>query len=230
MKHPSSITVPVLIAALTLLVGVGSADGGEFVEISGRVDDSADKPVEGIKVSSFWVAEDGRWVTSKGGRTDAQGNFTLKEYVSTRGRSFMALDAKQEHGALATLDAESAAEPILLKLRPTTLVKGAFENTGLGDEIETTYVSFTVRPAGTLVAIYRGAPSLSLRLPRGDYEMRIGGVDCQRISKDITLTKDMPTFDLGRGTRLADDCVRDSLSNCLSDLTIRELLDPPEVD
>jgi hypothetical protein len=121
----------------------------------------------------------------------------MKEYVSSRARSLMVLDAKQEQGALATLDAETTANPIVLKLEPTTLVKAAFVSKGLGREIEKAYVSFTARPAGIAVAAHRGAPSLSLRLPPGDYSVRVSGVDCRRVNTRIKLTVGTGTLDLG---------------------------------
>ncbi|MDH3591522.1 MAG: hypothetical protein OER88_06570 [Planctomycetota bacterium] len=186
-----------VLVGFVLLLGLAVADGAEAVEFTGRVLDATGKPVAGIKVGTYWIAKDGRWVTHRGVRTDEQGNFTLKEYLSSRARSLMALDAKQEHGAVTTLDAKAVEKPLLLRLQPTTLVRAAFENTGLGYEIEKTHVSFTARPAMIAVATHMGAPSLSLRLPPGDYGLRIGGVDCKRMSKRITLTKDMRTVDLG---------------------------------
>ena len=88
-------------------------------------------------------------------------------------------------------------QPLVLKLRPTTLVRGAYTNKGFGYEIEKLYVSFTPRPTRMAVATHRGAPSFGLRLPPGDYLMAIGGVDCRRMSPSITVTGDIPVLDMG---------------------------------
>lgn len=181
--------------AFALLLGFATADGAEPDEITGQVLDAAGKPVEGVSVSPYWISEEGHWTTRTGTRTDADGKFSYKtQYASGR---LMTFDTTQEHGAVVKVDAEVAKQPLILTLRPTTLVRGAFTNKGLGYEIEQLFVSFTPQGTTMAVAAHRGAPSLSLRLPPGDYDLSIGGVDCQRMKKSITLPGDMPTFDLG---------------------------------
>jgi hypothetical protein len=92
--------------------------------------DAAGKPVQGVKVSPFWISEEGRWTTRTGTRTDAEGKFSYKtRYASGR---LLTFDATQEHGAVVKVDEEAAKKPLILTLRPTTLVRGAYTNKGLG--------------------------------------------------------------------------------------------------
>ncbi len=185
-----------LLIALFALVGQ-VAEGADPVEVTGQVLDAAGEPAPGIEVATYWIAKDGRLDARQGVRTDAEGNFALKVRLSSRARTLMALDESRDHGALATLDAESAAKPIALRLRRTTLVKGAFENKGLGHAIEKTYVSFTARPAMIAIASHVGESSYSLRLPPGEYRLMVGGVDCVRIVQRATVTRDMRAVDMG---------------------------------
>ena len=185
-----------LLAALVLLAGA-PAEAADPIEITGQLLDAEGKPAADIEVATYWIAKDGRWGARQGVRTDAEGNFSMKVRLSSRARSVMALDATQAHGAVATLSAESAEKPLELKLHPTTLVTGAFENKGLGYTIEKTYVSFSAHPARIAIASHMGAPTYSLRLPPGDYRLMVGGVDCERIRQRVTVTKDMRAVDMG---------------------------------
>ena len=172
-----------------------AADGAEPDEITGEVIDAESKPVTGVKVSPFWISEEGRWTTRTGTRTDAEGEFSFKtRYVSGR---LMTFDATQEHGAVVKVDEEAAKKPLILKLRPTTLVRSEYTNKGLGYPIEKLYVSFTPQWTRMAVASHRGAPAFGLRLPPGGYVMTVGGVDCRRMSQRINVTEDMPVLDLG---------------------------------
>jgi hypothetical protein len=197
MNHAARPIASVFITNLALLVSLPSAAGVELVEFTGRVVDAAGQPAAGLKVSPYWISDGDRWVTAKGARTDAEGRFTVRDYPTSRMRTLMVLDAKQENGAMAPMDTAARKTPILLELQPTTLVQAAFESTGLGREIENVYVAFTAKSATIAVATHRGAPSLSLRLPPGDYNAGIGGVDCQRLSKPVTIPAVQGTVDLG---------------------------------
>ena len=185
-----------LLSAL-LLLGASLAEGADPIEVTGRVLDAAGEPVANIEVATYWISKNGRWEAQRGVRTDAEGKFALKERLSARARSLMALDDGQVRGAIAKLDAESAEKPLELKLEATTRVTGAFENKGLGYEIEQTYVSFSAKPAMIAIASHVGSPSFGLRLPPGDYDLTISGVDCERIRKRVALTQDMRTVDMG---------------------------------
>jgi hypothetical protein len=195
MNQTSTLILPVLFTTLVFLVGQKPAGCAEPGDITGQVLDTAGKPVAGIKVSQSWIAEDGRWTTRTGTRTDAGGRFSYKTQYA--GGRLMTFDATQEHGAVVTFDAEGAGKPLILKLRPTTLVRGAFTNKGIGREIEKVYVSFKAQGTRMAVAAHRGAPSFVLRLPPGDYGLSVGGVDCQRMSRNITIPADKGAFDLG---------------------------------
>ena len=131
-RSPYAHATAVVILLLLGIVAGPPAKGADPIEITGQVLDAAGKPAAGLRVSSGWISEEGRWMTRKGTRTDAEGNFSFQTRLSSRARSLMAFDATQEHGAVVTLDAEAAEKPIVLKLRPTTLVRAAFASTGLG--------------------------------------------------------------------------------------------------
>jgi 2-hydroxychromene-2-carboxylate isomerase len=184
----------IVLLAILLLVAPAAADE---VEIRGRVLDATGAPLEGVAVGTYWTVDGGRWVVRQGVETDAEGGFTLRYRPSRRTRSVMALDVTQARGAVALLDSKSAAEPIVLRLVPTTRVQGAFENSGLGAPPEKTYVSFTALPGQIAVASYVGDPRFALALPPGDYRLGVGATDCKRIAKRITLTSDMRVVDLG---------------------------------
>jgi len=191
--------VSILATALILLAGPLSASA-ERVDITGQVLDEAGKPVAEVVLSTYWLSENGRWVTRKGTRTDAEGNFALREWLpppTKRPGALLVLDATQERGVLVKLNTELAKEPLALTLQPTTLVKATWSCTGLGHDIETALVSFKASWAKRYFANHRGEPSLSLRLPPGDYTFTLGGVDCQRVAKRVKVTKDMRTVDLG---------------------------------
>ena len=178
-----------------LLPGFAAADGADPEEVTGQVLDAAGEPVEGITVAPYWISEEGRWTTRTGKRTDAEGKFLFQaRYVSGR---LMTLDATQKRGAIVSFDAEAARQPLILKLQPTTLVRSAYTNKGLGYEIEKLYVSFTPRATRMAIAAHRGSPSFGLRLPPGDYDLSVGGVDCQRLSQSVTVAGDMPVLDMG---------------------------------
>ncbi len=186
-----------LLPLILLLLPSSPVLGAEPLEVTGQVLGSDGEGIPGIDVASYWTSAEGRWKARGGVKTDDEGRFTLKARLSRRARSLMALDASQEQGGLALLSEETAKKPLTIKLQPTTLVAGAFENKGLGRAIEKTYVSFTAKPASIAVASHVGAPSFTLRLPPAEYRLMVGGVDCERIVKRIALTRDMRTVDLG---------------------------------
>lgn len=184
-----------IITTVSLILGLPTAKAAEPGEINGQVLDAAGKPVAGVKVSPYWLSDHGRWTTRTGRGTDAEGKFSFE--LGHVGGRLMTLDETQEHGAIATLDVENAEKPLILKLQPTTLVQAASTNKGLGYEIEQTYVSLSPQGTRMAAASHRGAPSFSLRLPPGDYAMAIGGADCQRISRQVVVSGEEPTMNLG---------------------------------
>lgn len=189
----------VLGLACLLVCTIGSlpALGAEEREVTGCVLDAAGEPVAGVEVATYWTATAGRWSARQAVTTDAEGRFALTVRWQKRARSVMALDGAQERGCVALLDEETSKEPLTLKLGRTTRLVAAFESTGLGRAPEKVYVSFTARPALIAVGSYVGAPSLSLRVPPGDYHLSVKGVDCIRVRKRVATTSDMQAVELG---------------------------------
>ena len=111
-----------------------------------------------IKVSPDWISEDGRWTTRTGRPSNHDGRFSFQvRHMSGR---LMTLDASREHAAVVTFDTKAAKKPLILKLRPTTLVRAAISNEEPGREIDQVHVSFP--PQETRMA---GAPPTGLARP-----------------------------------------------------------------
>jgi len=188
-----------LLVAVCLLVGPAAhaAHAADDQEVTGQVLDAAGKPLQGAEVAVGWRSAGDRWKARKSVRTDAEGRFVFQHRFFSRPHSLMAFDESQEHGAIVTLDKKAAEAPLVLKLRPTSLVRAAYTNEYLGAALEKVTVSFTAPPAYIAVATHRGAPSFALRLPPGAYRMSIGATDSRRTSQRIQLTRHMREVDLG---------------------------------
>ena len=126
------------VALLILLVLVAGplAEGADPVEVTGQVLDAAGKPLQGAEVAVGWTSDGDRWKARKSVRTDAEGTFSFEHRFFSRAHSLMVFDESQEHGAIVTLDEEAAKAPLVLKLRPTSLVRAAYTNECLGQPLE----------------------------------------------------------------------------------------------
>jgi Carboxypeptidase regulatory-like domain len=180
-------------AALTLLVAL-TAHAQEAVKVTGRVVDTAGKPVAGVEVATTWNAENDRMTPYKGATTDAEGRFTLSTYPHLE--ALLALDKGRKTGGLVLLEAKAAGKPVEIKLLPLVYVHGQFFCKELNKRPPWTNVYMTAGPARFLYCISKEA-KFSFRLPPGAYKFWGYGTDIKDLKKDLTLTADKPDVDLG---------------------------------
>lgn len=192
------------VTAAGLFVGAPFARGQEQIVMTGKVIDTAGKPVAKADVASFWNSGDagsaatGTMKPARGATTDRDGQFSLKVNVFKRSTAFLALDAAREQGGLVVVDPKEADKPLTIRLAPLVSVQGKFTSKELGGEPFWTNVYMNVLPGKIRVlGCASKTGEFSFKLPPGTYEFYGYGSEVQRLTRELVLSADKPRVDLG---------------------------------
>jgi hypothetical protein len=183
--------VAVLIGFLPL-----TAHAQEEVKVTGRVVDADGKPVAGVEIASFWMAEGKRMRPIKAASTNAEGRFTLPVTFYGRADGLLALDRERKKGGLVLVDPKDANKPVEIELVPLVHVHGRFHCKELDVRPKWTMVYMMSGPARFLGCSSDEA-SFSFYLPPGKYKFWGYGTDIQNLKKDITLAAGKTELDMG---------------------------------
>jgi hypothetical protein len=172
-----------------------TAAAQEEVKVSGRVVDTAGKPVAGAEVAIMWTAVKGGTVPYQAATTDGQGRFTLPISFRARKMGLMAMDRDRKRGGLVFLEKKSADKPVEIALVPLIGVKVRF----FCEDLKKHPPQINLLVYSDSAYVFRAGTSdgsFSLRLPPGTYRFFTAARDFHRVEKTFTLQADTPDVDL----------------------------------
>lgn len=173
-----------------------TARAQEEVRVTGRVVDSAGKPVAGADVAMYWDAVGNKMVPYQGAITNAEGRFTFAVTFPGRKQKLMVQDKERKTGALVWLEEKSAGKPVEIKLAPLIHVHGRISLPKAVQRPSYKSLSVSAETALVIRCSLRDAP-FSFRLPPGDYRLRALAQGCEVAEKKLSLKTDTADVDLG---------------------------------
>jgi hypothetical protein len=185
--------------AIAAVLLAGLLPQSDVKEIKGHIVDAGGSPVAGVKVAAFWNVKEGAW--TPGGpvlaTSDDQGAFAQKVLWGREPTAYFAIDKDGGRGRIVVLDDASVGNTQQIVLAPLAAVEATFDFTECGAPVSL-LVSLIAPPARTFVGqLQSTGDKLRLRLPPGEYALRMFSQDAETFDGSFTVPADKGSVDIG---------------------------------
>ena len=184
-----------IVLGILILMPPLVARAQEEIKVSGRVVDTAGKPVAGAEVALIWMAADNEMKPYLGVTANAEGRFTLAVTFRSRKRRLTAMDKDRKLGGFAWVEEKSAGTPLEMKVAPLVRVHGRVFCKELNKRPPWINV-FVGSDSSLLLRWSSNDASFSFLLPPDDYQLRTIAPECGVTFTTISLKPDKRDVDL----------------------------------
>lgn len=179
-------------------------------QIRGMVVDANEQPVAGVTIAEQWESRGGKWLArALTATTDMEGRFALMRMPSAPVPAVLiAFDSGQTRGGSAVIPKEALDEPVKVKLKPLTNVRGKIDASALRQIGKRRWASgeptslraevlFTGERQSRTVMRGEHGEQFAFALPPGKYTVIVGDMYLHSVQREVVLTGGESDVDLG---------------------------------